>query len=335
MAEKRERLTIITATLIGLSALFSCTCGKENGESVSENKGSDTVVVAFGNQDNVLADTVSGTPGDEADSGNTGRSLPYSKYWTTYNSEEDVLDHVFKGMNDLSWFYGNEDISSLELWRGEYTDLRPLTTMKNLERLCLFNNTQISDISPLAKMINLKRLEIVGCNRIEDYAPIASLENTNVLRIDCDLRIDFDATYVSSLVNLQDLDLVFMPGNITNISLLENLVHLKKLRIGRETIESLGWIKNLRELEHLALEESAVGDVSPLLSLPKLEFVSFDYSTVENIMPLIESTSIKRIWEPEYKYDENFSENDKYFYRVVLNNKFYERGISLGDPHEH
>jgi hypothetical protein len=315
MSEKRRRLSTSIAALTGLLVLFSCIGGKESVKAVTEDKDNDVVAPV---------------------SSNTGQSLPYSSYWTYYSDEEDVLYHVYwQRMNDLSWLYDNKDILALELWHGEFTDLRPLATMKNLERLCLYNNAQLADISPLTEMANLKKLEIHGSRLIKNYVPVASLKNLASLSIGCDIRIDFDAAYVSSLVNLQGLDLGFLRGSITNISLLGNLVCLKKLRICREIIKDFGWIKTLQELEHLFLEESTVGDLSPLLSLPKLEFVSFYYSAVGDIMPLIESTSIKEIWGPKYGYDESLSEDEKYFYQVALSNKFYERGIGLIYPDDH
>jgi Leucine-rich repeat (LRR) protein len=331
---KKQLITI--SLFVSLTVLLSCVDDREKNEQVQEIKNGSPVLTIIDDTEKDAIPVENSTVTTE-ETEILDNKLPYSEYRTQYSDKEGILYHLYYDIEDLSLFYDNEDIVALGLRYGKYLDLHPLTTMKNLEYLELFSNNRIFDISPLEQIIMLKYLKIVGCDKIFYFAPIRSLINLEYLRLDNDNEYDsdfaFDAVYLSQLTNLEELDLTFIFGRIVNISALRNLTHLKKLKIEGETLPDISWIIALQELEYLALERSQIGDLRPLLDLLKLEFVSLDYSRV-NIMPLLESKSIKRIWEPEYEYDESYDKEAIYSYRIAMSNKFWERGISLTNPHD-
>jgi Leucine-rich repeat (LRR) protein len=100
------------------------------------------------------------------------------------------------------------------------SDLRPLTSLRNIIRLSL-NKNQITDIKPLEKLVNITELSI-GDNQISDITP---LKNMRYLKhLSARRNQIFNVTPLQSLTELQFL---FLNNNkITDISSLQSLKEL-------------------------------------------------------------------------------------------------------------
>jgi hypothetical protein len=269
------------------------------------------------------------------------KNVPYYRYRTIEHN--NILTHIYERAVDLRFLSNNEDIISLELVGGDFFDLLPLTTMKNLEQLILYKVSTIEDISPLC-LIDLRKLEIVSCDNIKSYAPVGYLTGLKRLRIAGYSKNSFDAAHLSGLSNLEELEVSIINNILMNTQALGELINLRKLTIGHQKDMDLTWVVNLTLLESLSLKECEVEDVRPLLRLPKLTFVSFDITTVKDIMPLLESKTIKTIYEPIYELNLSYNENDPEYleknrrrmcsYREKVRTLFRDHGISLYDPHD-
>ena len=74
------------------------------------------------------------------------------------------------------------DLSLMEGYTKEITDLRGLSAFSNLKKLNLSNN-MVTDISELSKLKELKILHLVG-NQISDVSALSSLTNLEFLDLE-------------------------------------------------------------------------------------------------------------------------------------------------------
>jgi hypothetical protein len=89
------------------------------------------------------------------------------------------LNLYYNNISDLTPLSGLVNLSVLELVDNQISDLTPIAELTNLTRLSLGQN-QILDLTPLNGLINLEVLHIEE-NRINDLTPIAGLANLTIL----------------------------------------------------------------------------------------------------------------------------------------------------------
>jgi hypothetical protein len=75
-----------------------------------------------------------------------------------------------------------ENLTSLNLYNNQVSDITPLSGLTNLTYLDLYHNQYINDISPLSGLTNLMYLDI-GANQIIDISWLSGLTNLNELRL--------------------------------------------------------------------------------------------------------------------------------------------------------
>jgi len=113
--------------------------------------------------------------------------------------------------------------TELDLTNNQIVDIKPLSTLTNLDWLSLYNN-QIVDIKPLSALINLNFL-LLGKNQIVDIKPLSTLTNLRNLLLDNNQIVDIKT--LSTLTNLNGLSLdnnqIF---DIKSLSTLTNLSYL-------------------------------------------------------------------------------------------------------------
>lgn len=121
--------------------------------------------------------------------------------------------------------------TELLLFRRRLEDLRPLSSLTNLQELWLYTN-YISDVSPLANLTNLKKLWLYD-NQITDVTPLTNLTNLTVLSLD-----DNNITDPSSLAVLTNLQVLNLQANeIVDIRPLATLNGLAVLNVKGNPIE--------------------------------------------------------------------------------------------------
>jgi len=130
-------------------------------------------------------------------------------------------------------------IVSLDLVRMERLDLSPLSTLVNLNCLCL-TKTKVDDLKPLSKLVGLLRLYLDRTD-VEDITPLSSLINLWVLFLGSTRTAD-----VRPLAGLKDL---------------------RHLRLNDTLVRDVSPLVNLRNLRMLDLDFSLVSDIRPLRNL--------------------------------------------------------------------
>jgi internalin A len=252
-------------------------------------------------------------------------------------------DGTYWNMNDLTYFLTDTSIKSLDLYRGTFSDLSPLTELTVLEELSIESNDYVTDISPIGSLVNLKKLKLSNegyRGSIEAISSLVNLRNLNLhyndrcykelvplqqleeLTLSNAPMVVFDATYIAQLSSLKMFAYTGGgdPEGIINIEQLRNLVNLEELYISSNNNLDLSWITRLQKLEKLATSRCTIDNISPLLELPNLVNVDFTKTEVKDITPLLKSRSIKNIL---IAYPPNEINDDK-LYRL-----FEERGIEF------
>ncbi|MDR2571993.1 MAG: serine/threonine protein kinase [Oscillospiraceae bacterium] len=152
---------------------------------------------------------------------------------------------------------------------GNIQSLEDLASMISLRTLFL-TNQPLSDISQLAGSSMLTELQIMNCP-ISDLSALLSVPNLQFLHI--------HNTNVSDYTVLEDLKLLQMlmigiNNNISKISDLGNISHIKLINLYNMPLVSLEGVENLSLLESLSIFETQVNDFSPLndeATLPNLK----------------------------------------------------------------
>ncbi|MBD9354970.1 NACHT domain-containing protein [Methylomonas albis] len=84
-------------------------------------------------------------------------------------------------------------------------------------------------------------------------------------------------------------------GRITDISLLEDLTHLKQLFLHDTYVTSLNPLVKLTSLQHLSIFHVPVRDIGPLGYLKSLQYLRFTFSPVSNVKPLAGLKELKTL----------------------------------------
>jgi Leucine-rich repeat (LRR) protein len=92
------------------------------------------------------------------------------------------------------------NLENLNLGGNQISDLKPLSGLKNLTQLYLYDNKRISDLTPLSNLTNLTRMSLCY-NQISDLAPLSKLTKLEWLELG-DNQIS-DLKPLKSLTNLK------------------------------------------------------------------------------------------------------------------------------------
>ncbi|MFZ2725452.1 MAG: COR domain-containing protein [Methylococcaceae bacterium] len=180
--------------------------------------------------------------------------------------------NVFQYLKNLKklWLNDNEQL----------TDITPLAILVNLQTLYIFN-TQINDVSALANLVNLQTLHIDN-TQINDVSALTSLINLQTLDISNTQVNDISA--LASLINLQTLDI--SDTQVNDISALASLINLKILYIHSTPINDITPLGNLCNLQTLDIYNTKIKDVDALASLVNLQELYIFRTQIDNISTL-------------------------------------------------
>lgn len=215
--------------------------------------------------------------------------LPASMYLLANLREFSVFRRT--SISSLEPLSKIKSLRIIRLWEGtSLSDLSPLVNNIDLQEL-IINYSPISDISVLGRLKKLRYLSLRD-TEIEDISPLVHLTNLESLNI-INVRVT-NITPISKLPKLQDLRLYGVP--IADISCLSALPNLSILGFNgsQTTSPEFGeWFPNITELN---LAGSPISDLSSLYPCTKLERLSIPYTGI-HILPtwLGERMSLKNL----------------------------------------
>ena len=176
-------------------------------------------------------------------------------------------------------------------------------------------------IAFLRKFPNLKKVDMFATQITEDkvnklVAALPDIEfgwtlqlmkykNKHIVRTDaeafstlhgiCPNHQSKEFTLLKYCTKLKGLDLGH--NNLTDISFLLNMPHLKVLILGEnQKLKNISVIGELQELEYLELFTCGITDISPLTNLHRLMDLNLANNNVKDWRPLKEMTWLKRLW---------------------------------------
>lgn len=123
----------------------------------------------------------------------------------------DITDAEVKEIGELV------NLTELNLYNNQITDISPLANLSKLKSLNLGNN-DISDITPLSSLGNLMVLNL-SVNKISDISPLAGLTNLSELGLYNNEVSDFSP--IENLSSLTELSLFYNPVTGEDIEVLK------------------------------------------------------------------------------------------------------------------
>ena len=233
----------------------------------------------------------------------------------------------FRGIKDLTGLEHAVNLKELELTGGHaFSDVSPLSGLKNLERLDLWGNS-LSEVSlsnlpnlkelhlqsnPLSKvslsgMLNLKILWLPGYA----FSEVSLSDMPNLKR----LNLQRNPLSKISLSNMPNLEYLSCGGNNVSEVSLSDMPNLKSPSLPGPTISklSLSGLTNLTELHlpghslseislsdmpnltKLSLDDNAISDVSGLLDIESLETLYLSNNAISDVSSLTELPNLKQL----------------------------------------
>jgi internalin A len=183
------------------------------------------------------------------------------------------------------------NLTSLNLYGDQISDLTPLQSLTNLTELRLENN-QISDLTPLQSLTNLIRLDLYNNHR-SDITPLQSLSDLTPLSLRNNQISDL--TTLQYLTNLTKLNLY--NNQISDITPLQSLTNLTKLNLHNNQISDITPLQSLTNLTELHLYGNQISDLTPLSSLTNLTELNLTglnlhNNQISNLTPLSSLTNL-------------------------------------------
>ena len=135
-------------------------------------------------------------------------------------TEQDALDYCF--LNNIN----PDNITALNFYVNQLTDISGIKLFKNLKKLGLQNN-KLTDINVLKYLTELEELYLTTNLKITDISCLSSLKKLKVLYLN-NTKIK-DISVIQNLTKLQYLDIGYLELESDQIKYIKNLNNLKKL----------------------------------------------------------------------------------------------------------
>jgi Leucine-rich repeat (LRR) protein len=158
--------------------------------------------------------------------------------------------------------------------------LEPLGKLPKLRSLYLFKMPVPLALAPLATAQALDFLDMDG-DTVDDLTPLGSV--TTLRQLSLRNGVIAKPSSVSTLSNVQDLDLTAV---LTDATPLAGLNNVQKLRIGHKPLTHFSAIVGLVKLQFLDASSAGITDVSALGTLTQLRGVNLASNQISDITPL-------------------------------------------------
>lgn len=205
-------------------------------------------------------------------------------------------------------------IEELILTNCPVKDIYPLKGLVNLKALSL-SNTQIDGLDALNELQNLRFLEAnnssISHQQFEDFIELK--EDLLVIYQSEELELWWEnleeawqdifnkkmlwtqkpnAKELHRLIQIKELE-ISENRSISNVTPLEKLKHLRKLKINDTKITNVSSIGNLPYLTEIDLSKNPISDLDALQLLSNLEFIYLNNTPIDNLDWLFGLTKIK------------------------------------------
>ena len=222
------------------------------------------------------------------------------------------INNCFLDNEDVQYISELTSLTSLNLSsNSDITDVSPLLSLKQLEKLCL-NRTDITDISEFASLEQLEYLEI-SKTKVTDLSCLSSFPALKSLSVSAISTLDTSTLTVPETlmfleaegIGLTSLDFIVPSkdnlyilnvgaNNITDLAPLEGFAELGKIDLQSNDVSDISPLSGI-SLESLDIEDNNVKDISVLMGMKNLRCVKAGFNKIEDISPLEGITALTQL----------------------------------------
>lgn len=224
----------------------------------------------------VIRDTLSKPSGDITDAGMATITHLYNGHSSSTPDGERIAN--------LTGLEAATNLVFADLDYGKFTDMSPLASLPNLDRLYIRYGL-LESLSSLSGQPSLTEIRAYD-NEISALDGIGSLPNLEELDLG---RNPFSSLApLSGMTNLRELFL-YDNENITDFSPISTLTGLDTLDVDYMDITDLSFITGMTNLIDVSANGNELTDLSPLATLPNLQSIDLynnEITTLEDLAPL-------------------------------------------------
>ena len=187
--------------------------------------------------------------------------------------------------SDLSYIINTLLKYGYRQFRRSFTSPITEADMALLTSLSIISGARsVSDLTGMEKAVNLTKLTSSSSNRFTDLSPLQDLQRLDTLNLG---NLISDLSIFSRSGKFPVLgDLTLSNPQVTDISSLKHLTHLKKLYLSNTRVSDISELKSLSNLRTLDLSNANVSDISELSDA--LSDVKLKGNSIKEISRLLE-----------------------------------------------
>lgn len=229
----------------------------------------------------------------------SGKEVSSLEEINQYPAVED-LSIIDTNISDLSPIENNAIITVLALKNNKCSDITPISTMENLEKLFIAEDTQIKDFSCLKENRNLRDFQIYSMDvtgdsgifdldqveylvlyktNLESVSEIHGMKSLRSLYI---LNLEKDLEGVNSILELKQLNKIAMSGcGISDISFIAGLKDLEYVCFDQNDISDISYLGDLLNLEELYLAQNRISNIDVIYNLENLRYLDLSQNPLD------------------------------------------------------
>ena len=204
-------------------------------------------------------------------------------FFTTYfewNSHGHSGEPIVQTLADIAYF---PNLTELCIVAGAYTDLTPLAGCKNLKKVDLFNNYELTDISVFGSLDELTFIGAVACPYIDDIEPLVGLPKLRTFDLTGSQGL-FDP---APLAQMGDFDMLMLKGSKNAHSYIGGK-RIGWLQLSETDIDSLEPLATVTGLDILELWDTPISDLTGIGVHTRLRKLNIAHTAVTDLTPLKE-----------------------------------------------
>jgi internalin A len=202
------------------------------------------------------------------------------------------------GVNDPITAEVAAGVTSMSIYDTPITDLTGIECMTSLSWLTL-SEVGITDVSRLAALPRLTTAYL-DCNPLTDLSSVASLINLVNLGIgkSSSCEVPGTVTDITPLVDLVGLSTLDLSGHdVTSLSVLGALTHLRRLILpSNPNLVSLAGLEHAKALNYLVVTDTQVSDLSIFAGHPAIGTLWLSGSQVSDLSPLVMAPALEALY---------------------------------------
>ncbi len=225
---------------------------------------------------------------------------------------------------------------NLDIYGSQISDISKLESLTSLKQLSLQNGvTDANAMDTVSKLKSLVYLNLSMSN-LNGLDKISTLTNLQNLQLYLEEATEIDLSIVQNLSKLNQLRIT---GNnqvleLKNLNTLEKLSKLTELSLNRANLDSIEFIENMISLDYLDLSNNKIEDLTKLKGLTNLTQLSLNNNKITELTGLETLTNLYYLSLTGNLIDDEEENNAKVLEKLRKNNAYISINIDEFDRTE-